>query len=127
MFSLTFREHKRGICSGFLGRLRKWDALYISHIKAPHSFNLPTDIEKPLIAIATGTGIAPIRSMLQHRYYLNKVDGNTVGKAYLFFGCNAPNTNYLYSDTDLEEWKKAGLLEVFPAFSGVEPMKYVQQ
>ena len=98
----------------------------MSHIKAPHSFNLPTDIEKPLITIATGTGIAPIRSMLQHRACL-KTDNNTVGKAYLFFGCNTPNTNYLYSDTDLEEWKEAGLLEVFPAFSGLEPKKYVQE
>jgi cytochrome P450/NADPH-cytochrome P450 reductase len=126
VFSLTFREHYRGVCSGFLGSLKQWDGLYVSHIKAAHAFNLPTDIEKPLISIATGTGIAPIRSMLQHRACL-KVENNTVGKAYLFFGCNTPDTNYLYSDTDFEDWKEAGLLEVFPAFSGLEPKKYVQE
>lgn len=126
MFSLTFREHHRGVCSGFLGRLEQWDGLYVSHIKAAHAFNLPTDIEKPLISIATGTGIAPIRSMLQHRACL-KTDDNTVGKAYLFFGCNTPDTNFLYSDTDLEDWKKDGLLEIFPAFSGLDPKKYVQE
>ena len=64
--------------------------------------------------------------MLQHRACL-KAKNCAVGKAYLFFGCHNLDTDFLYSNTDLKVWEKAGLLEVFPAFSDVKPKKRVQE
>jgi len=48
----------------------------------------------------------------------------------LFFGCRSPHSDFLYSDTDLAEWTKQGVVDVRPAFSrspeDSEDCKYVQ-
>jgi len=48
----------------------------------------------------------------------------------LFFGCRDPEKDFLYSDTDLAEWIKLGVVEVRPAFSCASAdssgCKYVQ-
>src|SRR5207237_8125176 len=46
-------------------------------------FTLPESIDKDLYFICTGTGIAPFRSMAQHRIY-NKIPHQNI---YLIFGC----------------------------------------
>lgn len=67
--------------------------------------------ERSLIAIATGTGIAPIRSLLQERRTWNR---DYIGPQLLFFGCRSKKTDYYYED----EWEQnADILKVVPAFS----------
>lgn len=66
---------------------------------------------RPLIAIATGTGIAPIRSLIQERRTWNP---ECVGLELLFFGCRSKDADYYYKD----EWKRLlPGLQVIPAFS----------
>lgn len=65
-------------------------------------------IERPLIAIGTGTGIAPIRSLI-HERQLHEEAGQTL----LFFGARNREVDYYYG----KEWETLSNLGVFAAFS----------
>lgn len=66
------------------------------------------NVERPLIAIGTGTGIAPIRSLIQER---NLYD--VVGQTLLFFGARSREADYYYG----YEWETYDNVRVFKAFS----------
>jgi sulfite reductase alpha subunit-like flavoprotein len=91
-------------------------------------------IERPLIAIATGTGIAPVRALIQYRHrlyeddlvsksdfangFVPSIDSNISGPGpvLLFYGCRNKNADFYFQD----EWEKLegiGLFEVHGAFS----------
>lgn len=61
------------------------------------------------MAIATGTGIAPIRSVIQER----ASRGPDIGPTMLFFGCRNQSTDYYFKD----EWKTQEEVQVITAFS----------
>ncbi|CAD2214933.1 Flavodoxin/FAD binding domain/Oxidoreductase NAD-binding domain containing protein, putative [Angomonas deanei] len=75
----------------------------------------------PLLCVATGTGIAPIRALLRSCAASPDVWGQT--PISLFFGCRFPTKDYLYEG----EWntlkEKLPLLQVFPAFSRLTEKK----
>lgn len=64
--------------------------------------------KRPLIAIGTGTGIAPIRSLIQERNLYNDV-----GQTLLFFGARNREVDYYYG----YEWETYDTVRVFEAFS----------
>lgn len=64
---------------------------------------------RPLIAIATGTGIAPVRSVLQER----RTWTSPIGPELLFFGCRSKHADFYFRD----EWESKSNLQVIPAFS----------
>jgi sulfite reductase alpha subunit-like flavoprotein len=63
---------------------------------------------RPLIAIGTGTGIAPIRSLIHERNLYN-----SAGQTLLFFGARNREVDYYYG----YEWGTHDNLRVFEAFS----------
>lgn len=71
-----------------------------------------------------------MRGFIQERA-AQKQSGRDVSKAILFFGCRAPDEDFLYSDSDLAEWTKLGVVDVRPAFSRAPEAsngcKYVQE
>jgi benzoyl-CoA 2,3-dioxygenase component A len=64
------------------------------------SFLLPEDAESRLLMICTGTGIAPMRGMIQHRL---RTGATTAGKMALFYGGRS-SSEMAYID----ELKEAG-------------------
>ncbi len=68
-------------------------------------------IQRPLIAIATGTGIAPVRALIQDReVYRGRAE---VGPVLLFFGCRNEHADFHFR----HEWQTYEGLKVIPAFS----------
>ena len=65
-------------------------------------------VDRPLIAIGTGTGIAPIRSLIQERNLYNDA-----GRTLLFFGARNREADYYYG----YEWETYDNVRVFEAFS----------
>lgn len=117
-----------GVCSTFLAKCRPGQD-YVRVLVRPSTFRLPKDTSKPILMIGPGTGIAPMRALMQERVHQTTTtnNANTVGKNILYFGCKRSDQDYLYQD-ELEAWKAQGHLELHVAFSRANPLEkvYVQ-
>jgi NADPH-ferrihemoprotein reductase len=119
-----------GLCSGYLAgchdKLDADDSMIRVHIR-PSTFRLPTDSSIPIIMIGPGTGIAPMRALLQERSHQRHVLQQGVGSNTLYFGCRTRLDDYIYQD-ELAAFQKAGDLDhLFVAFSREQNEKlYVQ-
>ena len=114
-----------GVASTYLER-HAGEQMIDAFVKDSKSgFRLPEDPSKPIVMIGPGTGLAPFRGFLQEREALKR-DGNSLGRAMLFFGCRHPDQDYLYRE-ELERWAADGIVEVHVAFSRLgETKRYVQ-
>ena len=108
-------EEFMGVATTYLDDLRPGDKVQMA-VRRSGAFHLPPDPSIPVVMIAAGSGVAPMRGFIQERVQ-QKEAGRDVGKMTLFFGCRSPDEDFLYSKTDFEEWSKLGILEVRPAFS----------
>lgn len=119
-----------GVGSNYLAGLMPGDRVQISIRPSAAIFHPPEDPALPVVMFCVGSGFAPMRGFIQERAE-QKASGRSTGKMLLFFGCRSPNTDFLYSDSDLVEWIKKGVVDVRPAFSRLsedsEGCKYVQQ
>jgi NADPH-ferrihemoprotein reductase len=86
------------------------------------TFRLPKDVSKPIIMIGPGTGIAPMRALLQERRHQQLVEKKKeVGSNILYFGCQRKEVDYLYED-ELRRYQEDGVLtELHVAFSREDP------
>jgi len=80
------------------------------------AFHLPSDSSVPIVMIAAGTGIAPMRGFLQERAALADSGHNVLGPAILYFGCRDSQHDFIYKD-ELQAWEKQGIVQVRPTFS----------
>jgi NADPH-ferrihemoprotein reductase len=99
-----------------------------AHIRKS-TFKLPASAATPIIMVAAGTGLAPVRGFLQERARLKSMD-RAVGPMLLFFGCRDPEEDFLYK-SEIEDMQNGVLkdqLSVITAFSRVpgQPKTYVQ-
>ncbi|TDL14869.1 riboflavin synthase domain-like protein [Rickenella mellea] len=99
---------RRGVCTTYLSSLEPGHTLHICIQKGPLS--LPEDPSTPVICVGPGTGVAPMRSLINERIHL----GST--KNTLYFGCRSTEKDQHYA----HEWKShvdAGHLTYRVAFS----------
>jgi NADPH-ferrihemoprotein reductase len=85
----------------------------------PSTFRLPPDASTPIILIGPGTGIAPMRALLQERSHQKNASppNGAVGPSILYFGCKHPKYDFLYED-ELRAFQEEGTLhELYVAFS----------
>ncbi|MGO4889995.1 sulfite reductase flavoprotein subunit alpha [Anaerobacillus sp. MEB173] len=115
-------RERKGVCSVLCAeRLHEGDTLLLFIQKNKH-FNLPESLDKDIIMVGPGTGIAPFRSFIQER----AVNGGT-GRSWLFFGDQYSATDFLYQN-ELEYYQNDGILtRIETAFSRDTTQKvYVQ-
>lgn len=113
-----------GVCSGFLA---KPSTRSIRCFVRPSSFRLPANPLTPIILVGPGTGIAPMRALLQERRHQRVVEKKAVGDTTLFFGCRRRDHDFLYEQELLEFTRDKTLTDLQLAFSreGLEKV-YVQ-
>ena len=73
-------------------------------------FKPPKDTSRPMILVAAGSGIAPLRGFVQERR-LCVERGVKPGRTLLLYGCRSRDADFLYE----EEWRQAeedGILEI---------------
>ncbi|CAM9178185.1 unnamed protein product [Ectocarpus sp. 6 AP-2014] len=111
----------RGICSSFLSSLEPHDGATVEGATIDGSgskcrvfvrestFRLPADSSIPIIMIGPGTGVAPMRALLQERAW-QKEQGLSVGRNVLYFGCRCRDQDYIYRD-ELEAYQADGTLD----------------
>ncbi|MFC9489902.1 reductase, partial [Streptomyces hydrogenans] len=116
----------RGAASGYLRRVRPGDYIAASVTSPPDTFRPPADPATPVIMIAAGSGIAPFRGFARARMAAAAA-GRQVGPTVLFFGCQHPDWDDLYSD-EFTEHETARRLEVHRAYSQLPQgeIRYVQ-
>lgn len=120
-YKTILRKTRQGLCSRYIESLEAGDNLRISvrqHTGPPLAYGagLPPPLERPLLAIAAGTGVAPIRSYLWERFSIAK-------PSYLFLGFRKHDADFHYRD----EWESELSAKVFTAFSRDQREKiYVQ-
>ncbi|MBN9418018.1 MAG: cytochrome P450 [Candidatus Eremiobacteraeota bacterium] len=115
----------QGTCSNYLAGLKKGQQVY-AFVRENHpNFHLPEDSAKPVLMVGPGTGLAPFRGFLQERSAL-QAQGETLGKALLFYGCRHSKQDYAY-ETELQEFVEHGVCQLVTAFSRENEQKvYVQ-
>ncbi|KAK0672710.1 putative NADPH reductase TAH18 [Cercophora samala] len=117
-YKTIIRKPRQGLCSRYLKHLEPGTELTVG-ISPARGRNVmmpfPKAVERPLIAVATGTGIAPIRALIQERKQLEK--DHDIGETILFFGCRNKKKDYHFGG----EWGPIDGLRVFPCFSRDDP------
>lgn len=92
----------------------------------PSSFRLPADTSVPVVMVGPGTGIAPMRAVLQHRQ-AQREEGCVVGPTVLFFGCRHREQDFIYENELLGYGADGTLTQLHTAFSREQDTKvYVQ-
>jgi sulfite reductase alpha subunit-like flavoprotein len=111
-YRTIIRKPRQGLCSRYLRSLKEGTLI---QVKIKHQANtlLEDDdlYKRPVIAVATGTGIAPIKHLMEDRY--DRTTAASMGETVLFFGCRNEHADFHYRDV----WTSLGGLEVIPAFS----------
>ena len=109
----------RGVASSYLARRSIGDRIPCLVRQTKEAFQLPVNTKTPIIMLAAGSGIAPMRAFIQERAAAAKqakAGAAGLGPALFFYGCRHPEKDYLYR-AELEMWEKEGLVELIPCFS----------
>ena len=106
-----------GVASSYLAGAQPGTRVSVAVRPSNPRFHPPADLAQPMVLICAGTGLAPFRGFLQERA-VQAAAGRAVGKSLLFFGCDHPEVDLLYR-AELDEWQKAGVVDVRPAFTHV--------
>jgi NADPH-ferrihemoprotein reductase len=119
----------KGVASNYLMGLRPGHSCRI--FIRPSTFKLPAALETPVVMIGPGTGVAPMRALLQEREFRFKETHSLVSAQQptniLYFGCQRQDCDYIYRE-ELESYQKEGTLtKLSLAFSRAQTSKvYVQ-
>mmetsp|Transcript_10522 Transcript_10522/g.22941 ORF Transcript_10522/g.22941 Transcript_10522/m.22941 type:complete len:816 (-) Transcript_10522:245-2692(-) len=115
----------KGLCSGYLANRKNGDVVRV--FVRDSTFRLPKQVERPVVMFGPGTGIAPMRAVLQERSHARMAGGTNHGPNVLYFGCKSRSMDYIYRD-ELEAFREEGTLtELHLAFSREQEEKvYVQ-
>lgn len=136
--SITFDVHESpsisghgmfyGVASTYMASCSAGDNIHCYVHPTNIGFRLPTSPDIPILMVAAGTGIAPMRAFLQERASIAETGVTKLAPAILFYGCRDPNKDFLYND-ELRSWEERKIVTVKPAFSrpldGSTP-RYVQ-
>jgi NADPH-ferrihemoprotein reductase len=133
-----------GLCSTYLSKLSPQSQARCKVFIRASTFKLPAALSTPIIMIGPGTGIAPMRALIQEREFQYKQqllarggdDGDAAASKaamtasmsnVLYFGCKKRTEDFIYSD-ELEAYEQSGALtKLHLAFSRETSQKcYVQ-
>jgi len=120
-------KYQHGLTSGYLRYLTETPHTVAARINNA-SFTLPANHQQPMIMVALGTGIAPMRALVRDRL-LAAQRGEKIGPMALFFGVRNRHGEYTYGDywDELHADGKGPLTILDNAFSRDQKEKiYVQ-
>ena len=112
----------RGVASNYLANLPVGSRLHCYVRSTNRAFHLPLDSTTPIIMMAAGSGIAPMRGFIQERAAVASARGDSghLGPAILYFGCRDFDSDFIYAN-ELKAWQEQGVVNVRPAFSKKAP------
>lgn len=120
-YKTVLRKTREGLCSRYVSFLTPGTPINIG-LKRNRIPEVIAQPSRPLLVIAPGTGIAPMRALLWDREHAAHQDKGQCAEVFLFYGGRNRKADFFFED----EWKELGV-HVVPAFSRDQPSKiYVQ-
>ncbi|CAH6720666.1 NADPH-dependent diflavin oxidoreductase 1 [[Candida] jaroonii] len=113
-YQTIIKRIRRGLCSRWLKSLNVGDDIIFTLHKQKLKFG-----DKPLILVGPGTGIAPMKSLIEHRIGSQDM--------YFFFGFRNETKDYFFK-SQWDEFSKKDNFTLFPCISRSDKFKkqYVQ-
>lgn len=118
-YKTVIKRIRRGVATRYIASLKPGQNITVTLTRGGLGVT-EKEIERPIVMIGPGTGVAPMRSLIYQRMKWRKSTSeahNDKGKDLLFFGCRNAEADYFFRD----EWKElmdGGVpLDVFAAFS----------
>ncbi|KAF2086443.1 electron transfer flavo protein beta-subunit [Saccharata proteae CBS 121410] len=128
-YRTVIKRIRHGVCSRYLASLQPGQRLRVSVL--PGGLKLPNDDHSyPLILVGPGTGIAVLRSIIEHREEAQRRTGvpeeKTLERVILFYGGRNKDADFFFREEMERRVEKQGL-RLVTAFSRDQPQKiYVQ-
>ena len=91
---------RRGLCSDAVAKAAPGSGKLACWLVNGAIGRLPRD-EAPLVLVCTGSGVAPLRSLVQDRVHRARHAGARIAPTLVFFGCRRERGDFLYR----EEWE----------------------
>jgi len=123
-YRTIIKKTRQGVCTRWLASLVPEESS-VNLLFQKGSLALRTqDLQKPVVMVGPGTGVAPMRALLWHRVVLAEEEKG--GENLLFFGCRNREKDNFFS-SEWEQLENQGVLQRFTAFSRDQKAKrYVQ-
>ncbi|KAK2754154.1 sulfite reductase flavoprotein alpha-component [Colletotrichum kahawae] len=125
-YKTILRKIRQGLCSRYLESLPTGTPLRITLNRSSASLHGPAHARRPLVAVAPGTGVAPLRLFLEER----PSHGGDAGSTAIFFGNRSRHADFHFNDVweDFKSRQGKGRFTVHTAFSRDKdtPREYVQ-
>lgn len=114
-YKTMLRRIRKGLCTKWIKLLEVGDKLLFSIHHSNLKFLLPQDPKPPVLMIAPGTGVAPMKSLIEA----------TAGQQelHLFYGCRFSDKDFLFREL-WESLEKNNQLALYPAISRDASTKY---
>lgn len=109
-FNSIVKEERQGVSTRYLKNLdlNKEKSQEVYGFLRTSSFRLPVDPKTPIVMIAGGSGIAPLKAFLEERLFLSTTKNMNYGPGIFFFGVRSPQ-DLVYSSM-VEECLKSGAI-----------------
>jgi sulfite reductase alpha subunit-like flavoprotein len=129
-YRTRMQETRKGTCSYWLSTLEPGSQHRLPVWIRPGAFQ-HLDYSRPLVCIGPGTGVAPMRSIINEKAALAAAASQPVDDTWLFFGCRSSQMDFYFrnewSQLQQEQQLCNHNLQVSVAFSRDQPNKsYVQ-
>lgn len=127
-YKTRIKTPRTGLCSNYLAKKKAGEK--ITGWINPGTFVIPSN-DIPVILVGPGTGVAPLRSIIQDRLGTSPTKNNTTSNSsteaaaetVLFFGARNRKSDFYFES----DWKRYQGLKLFTAFSRDQEKKvYVQ-
>lgn len=116
-YKTVIKRIRLGVCTRYISHLTPGTNISVTLARGGLGVT-PKDVEKPVVMIGPGTGIAPMRSLVYQRImWRGELGMENTEKDLLFFGCRNEGADYFFKDEWSELMEKGVPLEVFAAFS----------
>ncbi|KAL2877936.1 NAPDH-dependent diflavin reductase [Colletotrichum sp. CLE4] len=112
-YKTILRKTRQGLCSRYLESLTSpGTPLCITLNRSSASLHGPVHARRPLCAIATGTGVAPLRLFIEERLS-HLASAVSVGDTVVFFGSRSRQADFHFSDV----WEDLKARYTLPSFT----------
>ena len=130
-YRTVIKKIRQGVCTRYLEGLRPGAKLLATLQRGALGIT-SAELEKPVVMVGPGTGLAPIRALIWQRWLWAQTTASdstnaSPGPMVLFFGCRNKDSDYFFRNEWTQLQDRGVPLTVFAAFSRDQAQKvYVQ-